>query len=173
MGVVFAPHSPFKREIVLRPEQKKGFQFRDETETGDGERGQVLSDSWAKMLAKVFKKEWCCPLSGQVREVTLLLALIAAAPKWLRAPDAVAEFNPPFATATIPVTDERILRGLDFLPVDMGRHRMIAVMCLSNDWHWSGGFAQYLNWASTGPIPYPPPAHGDNWNRFKAYSQDT
>jgi mannan endo-1,4-beta-mannosidase len=41
---------------------------------------------------------------------------------------------------------------------------------LSNFWQWSGGFAQYISWASGGPIPYPPPAPGGSWDRFQNWS---
>ena len=52
---VFTPHSPFRRDIVLRPDKKKGLWFGDETETEDGEKTKVPNYAWAKMLAKVFK----------------------------------------------------------------------------------------------------------------------
>ena len=38
------------------------------------------------------------------------------------------------------------LQGLDFLLTEMGKRRMKAVIYLSNNWDWSGGFLQYLNW---------------------------
>ncbi len=51
---------------------------------------------------------------------------------------------------------EDITRGLDFLLVEMKKRNMNAVICLSNFWPWSGGFAQYLQWAgSIDTIPYP------------------
>lgn len=39
-----------------------------------------------------------------------------------------------------------ILDGLDFLLYEMGKRKMHAVLFLSNNWEWSGGFLQYLNW---------------------------
>ncbi|MBC7888991.1 MAG: cellulase family glycosylhydrolase, partial [Ferruginibacter sp.] len=42
--------------------------------------------------------------------------------------------------------DTDLLKGLDFLLVEMGRRNMKAVIFLSNNWEWSGGFLQYLNW---------------------------
>ena len=39
-----------------------------------------------------------------------------------------------------------ILNGLDFLLAEMGKRNMKAVLFLSNNWEWSGGFLQYLNW---------------------------
>lgn len=42
--------------------------------------------------------------------------------------------------------DENLLQGLDFLLVEMQKRKMYAVVCLSNFWPWSGGFAQYQKW---------------------------
>ncbi|MBC8053168.1 MAG: cellulase family glycosylhydrolase [Sphingobacteriaceae bacterium] len=39
-----------------------------------------------------------------------------------------------------------ILEGLDFLLYEMEKRNMHAVLFLSNNWEWSGGFLQYLNW---------------------------
>jgi mannan endo-1,4-beta-mannosidase len=44
------------------------------------------------------------------------------------------------------VFNQDILRGLDFLLSEMGKRNMKAVIFLSNNWEWSGGFLQYLNW---------------------------
>lgn len=79
-GGVFAPHSPFRRDIVLRPEKKKGFQFRDETETEDEERAKVPNYSWAKMLAKVFKVDLtkCVGCGGDLVKVAAITDPIAA-----------------------------------------------------------------------------------------------
>ncbi|HEY4110592.1 glycosyl hydrolase family 28 protein, partial [Puia sp.] len=41
---------------------------------------------------------------------------------------------------------EAALRGLDFVLSEMGRRNMKAVIYLSNNWDWSGGWLQYLNW---------------------------
>ena len=49
------------------------------------------------------------------------------------------------------VFDTALLKGLDFLLVEMGRRNMKAVIYLSNNWDWSGGFLQYLNW--NGKLP--------------------
>jgi len=42
--------------------------------------------------------------------------------------------------------DAGYLKGLDYLLVEMGKRNMKAVIYLSNNWEWSGGFLQYLNW---------------------------
>ncbi|KQM69301.1 beta-mannosidase [Pedobacter sp. Leaf216] len=44
------------------------------------------------------------------------------------------------------VFDTALMKGLDFLLMEMGRRKMYAVLYLSNNWEWSGGFMQYLNW---------------------------
>ncbi|MGB7069635.1 MAG: cellulase family glycosylhydrolase [Pyrinomonadaceae bacterium] len=38
------------------------------------------------------------------------------------------------------------LAGLDFVLAEMGKRKMKAVIFLSNNWEWSGGFQQYLIW---------------------------
>ncbi|MCO4292519.1 cellulase family glycosylhydrolase [Solitalea sp. MAHUQ-68] len=42
--------------------------------------------------------------------------------------------------------DETLLEGLDYLLFEMGKRKMHAVLFLSNNWEWSGGFLQYLSW---------------------------
>jgi mannan endo-1,4-beta-mannosidase len=42
--------------------------------------------------------------------------------------------------------NEQLLSGLDFLLAEMAKRNMKAVIFLSNNWEWSGGFLQYLNW---------------------------
>ncbi len=44
------------------------------------------------------------------------------------------------------VYNKEILEGLDFLLAEMTKRKMYAVLFLSNNWEWSGGFLQYLNW---------------------------
>ena len=44
------------------------------------------------------------------------------------------------------VFDEKQLKGLDILLSEMGKRNMKAVLFFSNNWEWSGGFLQYLNW---------------------------
>jgi len=64
------------------------------------------------------------------------------------------------------VYNEEVLEGLDFLLVELSKRKMHAVLCLNNMWPWTGGFGQYLNWATGESIPYPPPAEGGNWLRY-------
>ncbi|MCZ2390878.1 MAG: beta-mannosidase [Acidobacteria bacterium] len=42
--------------------------------------------------------------------------------------------------------DEDALKGLDLLLFEMRKRNMRAVVYLSNNWEWSGGFQQYLLW---------------------------
>ncbi|RYY40467.1 MAG: beta-mannosidase [Chitinophagaceae bacterium] len=45
------------------------------------------------------------------------------------------------------VFDEAVLKSLDLVLAEMGQRKMKAILMLSNNWEWSGGFLQYLNWA--------------------------
>ena len=42
--------------------------------------------------------------------------------------------------------DETILQGMDFLLQQLEKRKMYGVFYFSNNWEWSGGFLQYLNW---------------------------
>jgi mannan endo-1,4-beta-mannosidase len=42
--------------------------------------------------------------------------------------------------------DTAVLYGLDVLLDEMSKRNMKAVIFFSNNWEWSGGFLQYLNW---------------------------
>ena len=42
--------------------------------------------------------------------------------------------------------DESVLDGLDLVLFEMAKRKMTAVIFLSNNWEWSGGFQQYLVW---------------------------
>jgi mannan endo-1,4-beta-mannosidase len=42
--------------------------------------------------------------------------------------------------------DEGVLDGLDLVLAEMGKRDLKAVIFLSNNWEWSGGFQQYLIW---------------------------
>ncbi len=67
--------------------------------------------------------------------------------------------------------DENLLRGLDFTLDELRKRGMLAVLCLNNFWHWSGGMAQYVSWTGGGAIPYPPPAAGGSWETYQDYTQ--
>jgi mannan endo-1,4-beta-mannosidase len=42
--------------------------------------------------------------------------------------------------------DDNVLKGLDLVLNEMSKRQMKAVIFLSNNWEWSGGFQQYLIW---------------------------
>lgn len=66
--------------------------------------------------------------------------------------------------------DEDLLIGLDFLLNEMAKRNMYAVLYLGNNWEWSGGMAQYLNWNGYGTIPNPNlPQY--NWDQFQKYTE--
>ena len=53
--------------------------------------------------------------------------------------------------------DEKIFVGLDRCVEEARKRGMRLTMTLNNEWHWSGGFAQYVSWFSKNEqIPYPP-----------------
>jgi mannan endo-1,4-beta-mannosidase len=56
--------------------------------------------------------------------------------------------------------NEKIFKGLDICLDEMSKRGMRATMTLNNEWQWSGGFAQYVSWATNNSkIPYP-----SSWN---------
>lgn len=60
----------------------------------------------------------------------------------------VPRVGPPLQTE-LGKFDESVLDGLDLVLAEMGRREMKAVIFLSNNWEWSGGFQQYLIWNKT------------------------
>ena len=66
------------------------------------------------------------------------------------------------------ILDEDILIGLDFLLIEMKKRNMVAVVCLSNFWPWSGGFAQYQQWVGDiKKIDYPmDTTKAENWDWY-------
>jgi len=52
---VFAPNSPYRKEVTLKPEAKKGFDFAEDGEDGCGLGKRRKNYTWSKMLARVFK----------------------------------------------------------------------------------------------------------------------
>jgi mannan endo-1,4-beta-mannosidase len=66
--------------------------------------------------------------------------------------------------------DQDLLDGLDFLIAEMGKRKMYAVLYLTNNWEWSGGMSQYLEWNGYEAIPIPniPP---NNWPQFMSYTE--
>lgn len=69
------------------------------------------------------------------------------------------------------VFNEQLAAGLDLVLVELRRRRMRAIMTLSNQWSWSGGFATFLVWAegkTWRDIPYPSSDLHGYWVERKA-----
>lgn len=58
--------------------------------------------------------------------------------------------------------NEKVFQGLDICLDEMSQRGMRATMTLADEWQWSGGFAQYISWATNKTIPYP-----SSWNMTK------
>lgn len=65
--------------------------------------------------------------------------------------------------------DEDVFAGLDMLLFMMKLRGMRAVMVLGNFWEWSGGFGQFVQWATGEPIPYASPHQ--EWDAYQRYAQ--
>ncbi|MGK4569079.1 glycoside hydrolase 5 family protein [Flavobacterium sp. 3HN19-14] len=65
--------------------------------------------------------------------------------------------------------DADLLKGLDFLLSEMGKRSMYAVLYLTNNWEWSGGMSQYLEWNGYGKIPNPNISPENTWDEFMAF----
>lgn len=57
----------------------------------------------------------------------------------------ITRVGPPLQTAQGKF-DESVLDGLDLVLYEMGKRDLKAIVFLSNNWEWSGGFQQYLIW---------------------------
>lgn len=66
--------------------------------------------------------------------------------------------------------DENQLDGLDYLLNEMGKRGMYAVLYLNNNWEWSGGMSQYLEWNGYGPLPNPN-IKPNTWPQFMEYTK--
>jgi mannan endo-1,4-beta-mannosidase len=61
-----------------------------------------------------------------------------------------------------------ILVGFDFLLFEMKKRNMKAIMVLTNNWEWSGGMGQYLEWAGCKNPPLPKTSLWD-WDNYCEY----
>jgi mannan endo-1,4-beta-mannosidase len=66
------------------------------------------------------------------------------------------------------VFDPGFLKGMDALLNELGKRKMTAVIYLSNNWNWSGGFLQYLKW--NGKIPDADFTKDIAWSELGAYT---
>ena len=64
--------------------------------------------------------------------------------------------------------DQNQLDGLDYLLSEMRKRNMYAVLYLTNNWEWSGGMAQYLEWNGYGALPNPN-MKPNTWPQFMDY----
>ena len=76
--------------------------------------------------------------------------------------------NPPLLEAPGKYNED-VFQGLDICLAEMSKRGMRATMTLANEWQWSGGFAQYVSWATNNSaIPYP-----ESWNLTAPPQRDT
>lgn len=68
------------------------------------------------------------------------------------------------------VYNEELLKGLDFLLVELAKRDMHAVLVLNNFWLWSGGMAQYVEWSDNTKIPTPTPFDGSAYPAYTKYT---
>jgi mannan endo-1,4-beta-mannosidase len=62
-----------------------------------------------------------------------------------------------------------ILKGLDYFLQQLAKRNMTAVLYFTNNWQWSGGFDQYLQWNGHGQGPLPN-TESYTWDKNKAYT---
>ena len=55
MGGVFAPNSPLRRKVVLKPDSKKGIHFKRGISADSNASGPSQKSLWARLLSQVFK----------------------------------------------------------------------------------------------------------------------
>ena len=63
-------------------------------------------------------------------------------------PDGVFSRVDPSLQTAPGVYNDTLLVGLDRFLVELGKRGMQAVLYLNNSWEWSGGYGQYLEWAT-------------------------
>ena len=67
--------------------------------------------------------------------------------------------------------NEYLLDGLDFLLAEMRKRNMYAVLYLNNNWIWSGGMSQYLEWNGYGKVPNPFMEESSTWDEYMNYTK--
>ncbi|MBO4842500.1 MAG: cellulase family glycosylhydrolase [Bacteroidales bacterium] len=70
-------------------------------------------------------------------------------------PDGIFSRVDPSLQTAPGVYNDTLLVGLDRFLVELGRRDMQAVLFLNNSWEWSGGYGQYLEWATGEPTLIP------------------
>lgn len=64
--------------------------------------------------------------------------------------------------------NEELLQSFDYFLMEAARRNMKIVFVLNNNWEWSGGFGQYLEWSGKENPPLPKTAHWD-WSAYCQY----
>lgn len=77
--------------------------------------------------------------------------------------------NPPFQYKN-GTYNEKLLQGLDFLLVEMGKRNMYAILFLNNYWDWSGGMGQYVSWVENTKVCDPSRDSTLTWIDYLAYT---
>jgi mannan endo-1,4-beta-mannosidase len=70
-------------------------------------------------------------------------------------PDGIFSRVDPSLQTAPGVYNDTLLVGLDRFLVELGKRDMQAVLFLNNSWEWSGGYGQYLEWATGEPTLIP------------------
>jgi len=75
---IFRSNSPVRSKIVLKPEVKKGFQFRDDCNSNSENQNKPRqkNHAWSAMLARVFKIDvtHCSHCDGKLHSIAALMA---------------------------------------------------------------------------------------------------
>jgi mannan endo-1,4-beta-mannosidase len=66
------------------------------------------------------------------------------------------------------VYNEALLKGYDYLIMQAAKKNIKIVFVLNNNWEWSGGFGQYLEWNGYGTPPLPKTNQWD-WDAYCNY----
>ena len=66
------------------------------------------------------------------------------------------------------IFNDDLLKGLDIFMNEIAKRDMKAVLFFSNNWEWSGGWLQYLNW--NGLIDKPTMERALNWDELRDYT---
>jgi mannan endo-1,4-beta-mannosidase len=80
-----------------------------------------------------------------LRSKGIMNVRVMAAAEGIGQINGVPRVSPPLQSAK-GVFDAGVLKGLDILLAELEKRKMKAVLFLSNNWEWTGGFLQYLNW---------------------------
>jgi len=64
--------------------------------------------------------------------------------------------------------NEDILKGFDYFLAEASKRNMKIVFVLNNNWEWSGGFGQYLEWSGKANPPLPKTKLWD-WRNYSNY----